>query len=89
MAIACYAGNLDIYALGTQCKKDEIYDKWTRAQSQPIEPVEVKSAPCQERIMVGDELEETGLDAPADRKSSRRSRRNLRRASGTGPLQDS
>jgi 4-hydroxy-3-polyprenylbenzoate decarboxylase len=62
VAIACYAGNLDIYALGMQCKKDEIYDKWTHAQSQPIEPVEVKSAPCQERIIVGDELKETGLD---------------------------
>src|SRR5882724_2255140 len=62
VAIACYAGNLDIYALGMQCKKDEIYDKWTRAQSHPIEPVEVKSASCQERVIQGAELKERGLD---------------------------
>ena len=62
VAIACYAGNLDIYALGMQCKKDEIYDKWTRAQSHPIAPLEVKSAPCQERVIQGAELKETGLD---------------------------
>jgi 4-hydroxy-3-polyprenylbenzoate decarboxylase len=62
VAIACYAGNLDIYALGMQCGKDEIYDKWTRAQSHPIEPVEVKAAPCQERVIEGPELKERGLD---------------------------
>jgi 4-hydroxy-3-polyprenylbenzoate decarboxylase len=61
VAIACYAGNLDIYALGMQCDKEEIYDKWTRAQSRPIEPVEVKSAPCQERVVQGAELRERGL----------------------------
>ena len=60
VAIACYAGNLDIYALGMQCKKDEIYDKWTRAQSRPIQPVEVKSAPCQERVIQGAELKSEG-----------------------------
>jgi 4-hydroxy-3-polyprenylbenzoate decarboxylase len=45
-----------------QCAKDEIYDKWTRAQSNPVAPVEVKSAPCQARIIEGSELKEQGLD---------------------------
>jgi UbiD family decarboxylase len=62
VAIACYAGSLDIYALGMQCKKDEIYDKWTHAQSHPIAPLEVKSAPCQERVICDAELKEAGLD---------------------------
>ena len=62
VAVACYAGSLDIYALGMQCKKEEIFNKWTRAQSQPIEPVEVASGPCQERVIVGDELRRAGLD---------------------------
>src|SRR5882724_9668474 len=35
---------------------------WTRAQSYPIEPVEVQSAPCQERVIQGAELKEQGLD---------------------------
>src|SRR3990167_7475447 len=62
VAVACYAGSLDIYALGMQCKKEEIFNKWTRAQSQPIEPAEVASGPCQERVIVGDELRPAGLD---------------------------
>jgi hypothetical protein len=51
VTIACDAGNLDIYVLGMQYKKDEIYDKSTRAQSYPIDPVEVSSARCQERVV--------------------------------------
>lgn len=62
VAVACYAGSLDIYALGMQCKKEEIFDKWTRAQSHPVEPVEAASGPCQERVIVGDELRRGGLD---------------------------
>ena len=62
VAVACYAGSLDIYAHGMQCKKEEIFDKWTRAQAHPIGPVEVPSGPAQERVMVGDELRRSGLD---------------------------
>src|SRR3990172_6976187 len=49
VAVACYAGSLDIYALGLQCAREEIFDKWTRAQSHPIQPVEISSGPVQER----------------------------------------
>jgi UbiD family decarboxylase len=45
VAIACYAGNLDIYALGMQCKKNEIYDKWTRAQSHRSDGGQVGAMP--------------------------------------------
>jgi UbiD family decarboxylase len=62
VAVACYAGSLDIYALGMQCKKDQIYGKWTHAQAHPIKPVTVTSAPCQERVVEGHELRRNGLD---------------------------
>jgi UbiD family decarboxylase len=62
VAVACYAGSLDIYALGMQCKKDQIYGKWTHAQAHPIKPVTVTSAPCQERVVEGHELKRNGLD---------------------------
>ena len=61
VVVACYAGNFDIYALGMQCKKEEIYGKWARAQSHPVEPVEVQSGPCQERVISGDELKQRGM----------------------------
>lgn len=44
-----------------QCKKEEIYGKWARAQSHPVEPVEVQSGPCQERVISGDELKQRGM----------------------------
>ena len=62
VAVACYAGSSDIYALGMQCSKEEIFDKWTRAQTHPIEPVEVSTGSCQERVINGDELRSAGLD---------------------------
>ncbi len=62
VAVACYAGSRDIYALGMQCKKEEIFEKWTHAQSHPIEPIEVASGPAQEKVIVGDELRRSGLD---------------------------
>ncbi|MBI4524780.1 MAG: UbiD family decarboxylase [Deltaproteobacteria bacterium] len=62
VAVACYAGTLDIYALGMQCRREEIFQKWTHAQSHPIEPVEIGSGPCQERLISGSELKERGLD---------------------------
>jgi UbiD family decarboxylase len=62
VAVACYAGSLDIYALGMKCAKEEVFDKWTQAQSHPVEPVEVSSGACQQRVIIGDELKQQGLD---------------------------
>ncbi|MBI2988134.1 MAG: UbiD family decarboxylase [Deltaproteobacteria bacterium] len=62
VAVACYAGSLDIYALGMQCAREEIFDKWTRAQSHPIQPVEISSGPVQERAITGKDLVTSGLD---------------------------
>lgn len=62
VAVACYAGSLDIYALGMQCNKEEIFAKWTHAQAHPIKPVEVAAGLCQETVIAGDELKRTGLD---------------------------
>jgi 4-hydroxy-3-polyprenylbenzoate decarboxylase len=62
VAVACYAGSTDIYAMGMQCNKKEIFEKWTRAQAHPIEPVEVASGPCQDRVITGEQLRIQGLD---------------------------
>jgi 4-hydroxy-3-polyprenylbenzoate decarboxylase len=62
VAVACYAGSIDIYALGMQCKKEEIFDKWTDAQAHPVEPVEVRTGLCQERVVEGELLKQRGLD---------------------------
>jgi UbiD family decarboxylase len=65
VVVGALAGNPAIYYLGMDCKSaQEMDEKWKRALSQPIAPVVVKNAPCQEIMMTGDELtrEGGGLD---------------------------
>jgi 4-hydroxy-3-polyprenylbenzoate decarboxylase len=54
------AGSSEIYALGMGCKVEEIPEKWGPALANPIKPVEVQTAPCQEIRITGSELEQEG-----------------------------
>src|ERR1700752_598021 len=56
VAIGALAASARIYAVGMGCPVEEIGDAWIRAIDNPIAPVEVTSAPCQEVILKGDEL---------------------------------
>ena len=58
--VGAMAGSSEIYALGMGCSVDEILEKWRKALANPIAPVEVKSAPCQEIRISGAELEQPG-----------------------------
>jgi 4-hydroxy-3-polyprenylbenzoate decarboxylase len=58
--VGAMAGSSEIYALGMGCRVDEILEKWRKALANPIAPVEVKSAPCQEIRISGAELEQPG-----------------------------
>jgi UbiD family decarboxylase len=56
VAIGALAASARIYAVGMGCPVEQIGDAWMRAIANPIPPVEVTSAPCQELIITGDEL---------------------------------
>jgi 4-hydroxy-3-polyprenylbenzoate decarboxylase len=56
VAIGALASSAEIYAVGMGCAVDQIGDAWMRAIENPIAPIEVTSAPCQEVIIKGDEL---------------------------------
>ncbi len=61
--VCALAASRDIYALGMQCKPEEIMEKWSQGQLHPIEPKVVESGPAQEEVHVGDTLlEHGGLD---------------------------
>ncbi len=62
VAVACLAGSREIYAIGLGCEVGEINERWVQAQLSPHKPVLVASAPCQEVVHLGKELEEEGLD---------------------------
>jgi len=62
VTVGVLAASRDNYAVGMMCEPDQIGDKWTMALRNPIEPVLVDSAPCQEEIQVAGELMSKGLD---------------------------
>lgn len=61
VVVACYAGNRDIYALGMQCRPQEIYAKWQAALAAPIPPTVVPAGPVQEIVLPRERLHEQGL----------------------------
>ena len=63
VVLGALASSPQIYALGMGVEESEIGDVWLNAINNPIAPVEVINAPCQEVVITGDELKETGLSA--------------------------
>ena len=59
VAVGVLAANRDIYRTGIGCELDEIEATWNRAVANPVAPVEVRDAPCQEIVIEG-----AALDAP-------------------------
>lgn len=60
VAVGALAASPQIYAIGMGCPIEEIGDRWLHAVSHPIAPVVVSSPPCQEVVITGKELRETG-----------------------------
>jgi len=50
------AGSSEIYAIGLQCRPDEVADRWNAAMSRPIAPELAPSGPVQEEVHAGDGL---------------------------------
>src|SRR5262249_5990761 len=58
--VGALAGSTDIYALGMQCRPEEIEAVWRNALANQIPPVAVEKAPCQEVVITGEELTREG-----------------------------
>jgi 4-hydroxy-3-polyprenylbenzoate decarboxylase len=56
VVVGAFAASPKIYGLGMGCRVEEIGDRWTQAIKNPIEPIIVKSPPCQEVIITGEDL---------------------------------
>jgi UbiD family decarboxylase len=65
VVIGALAANAEVYRVGMDCNLDQIGEKWSHAINNPIEPLEVTDAPCQEVVITGAELlgEGNGVDA--------------------------
>ncbi|MBI4318340.1 MAG: UbiD family decarboxylase [Chloroflexi bacterium] len=60
VAVAIVAGSRDIYALGMGCRIDELNEKWAEALRNPLPTNSVSSGPCQEVVVLGDDLDRDG-----------------------------
>ena len=60
VASAVLAPSREVYALGLQCKPEEIFERWQEAYRSPIEPRLVSSGPCKEVILQGEDLQRSG-----------------------------
>ncbi len=58
--LGALSSSREIYAMGMGCAPEEIGDRWQHAMTNPIAPVEIGQAPCQQVVISGDELKEPG-----------------------------
>ena len=65
VVVGALAANREVYRIGIGVSLDEIGPHWANAVTNPIDPVEVTDAPCQEIMLTGADLigEGKGLDA--------------------------
>jgi len=65
VVVGALAASREIYRIGIGCALEEIGERWTEAIANPIPPVVVERAPCQEVVIEGDALDSPGkgLDA--------------------------
>ncbi len=63
--IGAVASNVQIYSIGLGVPPEKAIETWSRALANPLPPRVVESAPCQEIVVQGDELDKPGkgLDA--------------------------
>src|SRR5262245_13144295 len=63
VTVGTLAATTEIYAIGMMCQPDEINERWTRAQLGPCDPIKVTSAPVQEVVWQGQDIQNGhGLD---------------------------
>ena len=65
VVVGALAANREIYRTGMGCPLDEIESTWAHAIANPVEPNVVDTAPCQEIVFEGEDLDRVGqgLDA--------------------------
>ncbi|MDP6560950.1 MAG: UbiD family decarboxylase, partial [Candidatus Binatia bacterium] len=56
VAVGTLAASTEVYSIGLKCTPDEIPERWTNAQRNPIPPVIVETGPVQQVVRKGDDL---------------------------------
>jgi hypothetical protein len=56
VSVGTLAASTEIYSIGLKCEPEEIHERWTQAQLNPIAPVTVDSGPAHEVIWQGKDL---------------------------------
>jgi UbiD family decarboxylase len=60
VAVGALSASASIYALGMGCRAEDIGRAWTQAVAHPVAPVKVEQPPCQDVVIMGDDLRARG-----------------------------
>ncbi len=60
VVVGALAASPRIYSMGMGCSVDEVGPMWVRAIANPVAPVMVNDAPCQEVVITGEALRQPG-----------------------------
>ena len=61
VVVGALAATNEIYAMGMGVAVEDLGEIWMKAINEPIPPVFIEDAPCQEVVITGEELQRTGL----------------------------
>ncbi|MBI3078937.1 MAG: UbiD family decarboxylase [Deltaproteobacteria bacterium] len=64
VVVGVLGASREIYALALETTVDQIADRWTRAQSQPVPPVLVADGPVHENVLTGEAVDVTRFPHP-------------------------
>src|SRR5580704_13630274 len=56
VVVGALAASPEIYAMGMGCRVEDIGKAWMEAIAHPIPPVAVTAAPCQDVVIIGNDL---------------------------------
>ncbi len=60
VAVGCLASSRQVYAVGLQCRPEEIVERWAKAEASPIPPAIVESGPVHGEVHIGSSLTQKG-----------------------------
>jgi 4-hydroxy-3-polyprenylbenzoate decarboxylase len=64
VVVGAFGGSREVYAFGIDAKPDDLLERWADALAQPIQPELVETAPCQEIVLTGKDIDLCKLPVP-------------------------
>ncbi len=64
VVVGAFGASREVYAYGIDARPDDLLERWADALARPIQPDLVETAPCQEIVLTGDQVDLSALPVP-------------------------